>query len=95
MPKRMIKGRIVLVREGKRVELTIGEPFNLTADEIKEIEANHPEAISLVTQTVVDDDDADSDVADDGGSKDTQKSAAGKAKPKGDAKADDDGMGGL
>jgi len=48
MPQRLIKEAILVVRNGKRVKPEIGKSFNLTADEIAQLEAVRPQAIAKV-----------------------------------------------
>lgn len=48
MAKRIIKEGILVVRDGKRIRPTIGKSFDLTADEIKQLEAIRPNAIAKV-----------------------------------------------
>ena len=45
MPGRIVKQPILVVRDGKQVEPTIGKPFDFTDSEIKEIEQLNPGAI--------------------------------------------------
>lgn len=80
MPKRIINEGILVIRDGKRVRPEIGKAFNLTDDEIKQLEAIRPEAIAKIGQ--VEDDPRSSD--DDG-----KGDGMGAAKTE-DGKGDDD-----
>ena len=46
MPKRVPVNSVFVVRDGKQVSPTIGEPFNFTDEELTDIERLMPEAIS-------------------------------------------------
>lgn len=48
MAKRIIKEGILVVRDGKRIRPAIGKVFDLTADEIKQLESIRPNAIGKV-----------------------------------------------
>jgi len=48
MAKRLIKEGILVIRNGKRVRPEIGKVFDLTADEIKQLEGVRPQAIAKV-----------------------------------------------
>lgn len=56
MPKRTAVQTITVVRDGKTVTPTIGKPFNFTEDEIEQIEAMNPDAISTKIEVEVEDD---------------------------------------
>ena len=56
MPIRIPTHTIVVTREGKRVSPKIGEPFEFTADEVKEISAVSKDALRKVERVVEDDD---------------------------------------
>ena len=46
MPIRVPLQSVPVVRDGKRVEPKIGEPFEFTDDEVQHIEAANPDALS-------------------------------------------------
>lgn len=48
MAKRLIKEGILVARDGKRITPEIGKVFDLTADEIKDLERMRPQAIAKV-----------------------------------------------
>ena len=52
MPKRTPKQTVVVMRDGKSVTPPIGEPFEFTKEEVEQIEAMNPDAIS--TEATVD-----------------------------------------
>lgn len=54
MPKKIINESITVVRDGKRVSPKIGEPFDLTADEIKQLDAIRPQAYSNLAKYMED-----------------------------------------
>lgn len=45
MPKRVTTVSTTVVREGKRVEVAAGKPYDFTADEIKDLNRIHPGAL--------------------------------------------------
>lgn len=55
MIRREVVGSITLVRDGKRIELTTGQKFDFTKDELEQIEAADPKAVSA--KSIVDLDD--------------------------------------
>lgn len=59
MPKRTPVQTVTVVREGKTVYPAIGKPFNFTEDEINQIEAANPDAISTKIEVEVEDDPVD------------------------------------
>jgi hypothetical protein len=59
MPKRTPVQTVTVVREGKAMHPTIGKPFNFTEDEIEQIEATNPDAISTRIEVEVEDDPAE------------------------------------
>lgn len=62
MPIRIPTNTIVVTREGKRVTPKIGEPFEFTAEEIKEIGAVSKDALRKVERVVEDDESAGTDL---------------------------------
>lgn len=54
MAQRIINESILVVRNGKRVAPAIGKAFDLTEQEIADLERIRPQAISALTQLVVD-----------------------------------------
>lgn len=48
MAKRLIKEGVLVVRDGKRIRPEIGKVFDLTAEEIKQLEAIRPSAIAKI-----------------------------------------------
>ena len=79
MPMRAPKQSVRVLRDGKTIEPPIGEPFEFTDEEVADIMAANPEAIS--TEAVVD------LKASDGAAKSTGKAAKNKA-----AAADTEGL---
>ena len=47
MPKRLINEGVLVVRNGRRVRPEIGKLFDLTTDEIAQLEAVRPSAITF------------------------------------------------
>lgn len=45
MPKRIVHGGIIVVREGQQVRPVIGKEFEFTADELKDIQNHQPNAV--------------------------------------------------
>lgn len=50
MPKRMINEGVIVHRDGKRIRPEIGKMFDLTADEIEQLEKIRPQAISTLKE---------------------------------------------
>ena len=48
MPKRTVVGKIIVHRDGKRVEPKIGAAFDFTADELADIKRLQPGAVRIV-----------------------------------------------
>lgn len=48
MPIRLVKKPILVVRDGKQVSPEVGKPFELTANEVKEINDLNPSAIEII-----------------------------------------------
>jgi hypothetical protein len=48
MPQRLIKEGILVLRNGKRVRPAIGKVFDLTEEEIRQLEAVRPQAIAKI-----------------------------------------------
>lgn len=99
MAKRIINEGITVVRDGKRVRPEIGKAFDLTAEEIAQLEKIRPKAIAKLDKVEDDPRSTDTDTDDDGAADDAAAAAAA-AKPaaktgaksagKGKAKADAD-----
>ena len=71
MPQRLIKENILVVRNGKRVKPEIGKAFDLTADEIRQLESVRPQAIDKIASVQEDPQSIQTDTAgDDAGLKD-------------------------
>lgn len=49
MPQRLIKEGILVLRNGKRVRPAIGKVFDLTEEEIRQLEAVRPQAIAKIS----------------------------------------------
>lgn len=102
MPKRMINEGVIVHRDGKRVRPEIGKLFDLTADEIADIEKVRPRAISTLKEVEEDkrgaaqkaaDDDNDDDNADDKSTAAAAKTtAATKTTGRGKGKSNADGL---
>lgn len=73
--KRVAKQTVVVVRDGKSVTAPIGEPFDFTEEEVSQIEAMNPDAISA--EAKVDLAQADADVKADPKKTETKKPGAG------------------
>lgn len=54
MAKRLIKEGLLVIRDGKRVRPQIGKVFDLTAEEIEQIERVRPSAIAKLREVEVD-----------------------------------------
>ncbi len=54
MPKRLINEGVLVVRNGRRVRPEIGKLFDLTTDEIAQLEAVRPSAIGKLPTAEVD-----------------------------------------
>lgn len=98
MAKRIINEGITVVRDGKRVRPEIGKAFDLTAEEIAQLEKIRPQAIDKLGKVEDDPRSTDTDKDDDGAADDAAAAAAatkpaaktgaksaGKGKPKADA----------
>lgn len=101
MPKRMINEGVIVHRDGKRVRPEIGKLFDLTADEIADIEKVRPRAISTLKEVEEDkrgaaqkaaDDDNDDDNADDKSTAAAAKTTAAKTTGRGKGKSNADGL---
>lgn len=103
MPKRMINEGVIVHRDGKRVRPEIGKLFDLTADEIADIEKVRPRAISTLkeveedergsAQKAADDDnDNDDDNADAKSTAAAAKTTAAKTTGRGKGKSNADGL---
>lgn len=80
MAKRIIQEGILVVRDGKRIRPQIGKAFDLTAEEIKQLEAIRPSAIANLREI---EDDPASTPTDNGG--DQTKATKGRGRtPKSD-----------
>lgn len=100
MPKRMINEGVIVHRDGKRIRPEIGKLFDLTADEIADIEKVRPRAISTLkeveedkrgtTQKAADDDTEDN--ADDKSTAAAAKTTAAKTTGRGKGKSNADGL---
>lgn len=66
MTTRLVNEGVLVVRNGKRVQPTIGKAFKFTADEINQIERVRPQAISRIETVQVDEsgDDGSTDTKD-------------------------------
>lgn len=100
MPKRMINEGVIVHRDGKRVRPEIGKLFDLTADEIADIEKVRPRAISTLKEVEEDkrgtaqkaaDDDTE-DNADDKSTAAAAKTTAAKTTGRGKGKSNADGL---
>lgn len=58
MPTRVPMQSVCVERDGKRVDPTIGEPFNFTEEELAHIEAVNPDALSSTITVSAEDVDA-------------------------------------
>lgn len=89
MIRREVVGSVILVRDGKRTELTTGQKFDFTKTELEQIEAADPKAVS--SQSIVDlDDEASTLKVDDEKPAKANQTKAPNAK--GDKKTNDDDM---
>ena len=89
MITREVVGSVILVRDGKRYELTTGQKFKFTEEEIEQINAADPKALSA-TSIVSLDDEASALKVDDQVPAKANQTAAPTTKGKGTKKSDDD-----
>ena len=101
MPKRMINEGVIVHRDGKRIRPEIGKLFDLTADEIADIEKVRPRAISTLKEVEEDkrgasqkaaDDDTEDNADDKAAAAAAKTTAAAKTAGKGKAKSNADGL---
>lgn len=97
MPKRTLNQTVVLIRSGQRVELPAGSVQDLTTDEIADIVAVSPEALTTTATVDLSEEDGNTDgksepktltpaekKAAEKAAKDAQKAATGPASKTGD-----------
>ena len=87
MITREVVGSVILVRDGKRYELTTGQKFKFTEEEIEQINAADPKALSATSIVSLDDEASALKVDDQVPAKANQTAAP---TTKGTKKSDDD-----
>lgn len=86
---REVVASVTLHRDGKRIELTTGQKYDFTAEELKDIEAADPRALSKTSIVDLDDEASTLKVDDEAAAKANQTNAP-TTKGKGGKKAEDD-----